>query len=64
MGKTHLLSLVTVLGVILMLISFALVPDEYPWYYEFILFNVGLWPWLFAKKERQKMQSQLNSVSN
>jgi hypothetical protein len=61
MKKTDLLSLVIVLGVALMIIAFAIVPDEYPWYYEFLLFNVGLWPWLFAKKEQKKMKLQINS---
>jgi hypothetical protein len=60
MKKTHLLRLVTVLGVLLMLISFAIVPDHYPWYYELLLFNVGLWPWLFAKNELKKTNSQLH----
>ena len=61
MKKTDLLRLVIVLGVVLMIISFAIVPDEYPWYYEFLLFNMGLWPWLFAKNELKKMKLQLNT---
>jgi len=60
MEKTHLLKLATVSGVVVMIISFAIIPDEYPWYYELLLFNTGLWPWLFAKKELKKMKSQLN----
>lgn len=58
MKKEHLLKLVIALGVVIMLISFAIVPDEYPWYYEVLVFNIGLWPWLFAKKE---LKSQPNS---
>jgi hypothetical protein len=61
MKKTDLLRLVIVLGVILMLLSFVIVPDNYPWYYEFLLFNVGLWPWLFAKNEQKEMKLQQNS---
>ena len=61
MKKTDLLRLVIVLGVVLMIIFFAIVPDEYPWYYEFLLFNMGLWPWLFAKNELKKMKLQLNT---
>lgn len=61
MEKIHLLKLTIALGVAVMLISFAIVPDEYPWYYELLLFNVGLWPWLFAKKELKKTKSQLNT---
>ena len=59
MKKTDLLRLVIVLGVVVMILSFAIIPDEYPWYYELLLFNAGLWPWLFAKKELKKMKSQL-----
>jgi len=44
-----------------MIFSFAIVPDNYPWYYEVLPFNVGLWPWLFAKNELKKMKLQLNS---
>jgi len=58
MKKTHLLKLVIAFGVVVMLISFAIIPDEYPWYYEILLFNVGLWSWLLAKKE---LKSQPNS---
>lgn len=62
MEKTHLLSLVTVFGVVLMVISFAIVPDEYPWYFELLLFNAGLWPWLLAKKEQKRVKLHLNSI--
>jgi len=58
--KIHLLKLTIVLGVVVMILSFAIIPDEYPWYNELLLFNAGLWPWLFAKKELKKMKSQLN----
>jgi len=61
MKKTHLLKLTIALGVVVMLISFAIIPDDYPWYYEVLLFNAGLWPWLLAKKQLTKMNSQLNS---
>jgi len=57
MEKTDLLNLIAISGIILMLLSFAIVPDEYPWYYELLLFNAGLWPWLLAKKEQQKIKS-------
>ncbi len=61
MKKTHLLKLIIVLGVVVMLVSFAIIPDDYPWYYDAILFNVGLWPWLLAMKELKKMKSQIKS---
>ena len=61
MKKTHLLKLTIVLGIVVMLISFAVVPDTSPWYYEILLFNVGLWPWLLSMKELKKMKSQLKS---
>jgi len=61
MKKTHLLKLTVILSIVMMLTSFAIIPDEYPWYYEVLLFNAGLWPWLFAKNELKKIQSQLKS---
>jgi len=61
MEKTHLLKFTVALGIVVMIFSFAIVPDNYPWYYEVLLFNVGLWPWLFAKNELKKMKLQLNS---
>ncbi|NCQ11197.1 MAG: hypothetical protein GW809_03415 [Bacteroidetes bacterium] len=61
MKKSHLLKLTVFLSVVIMLTAFAIVPDEYPWYYEVLLFNIGLWPWLLAKKEMKKMQSQLKT---
>tara|TARA_A100000171_G_scaffold566_2_gene788 strand:+ start:549 stop:1847 length:1299 start_codon:yes stop_codon:yes gene_type:complete len=38
-------------GVIIMLVAFAVVPEEYPWYYELILFNIGMFMWLFSKRK-------------
>jgi hypothetical protein len=61
MDKRHQFRFTIVLGIVVMIVSFAIVPESYPWYYEFLLFNVGLWPWLFAKNELNKMKLQLNS---
>jgi len=61
MKKIHLLYLISILGIVIMLTAFAIIPDQYPWYYEVLLFNLGLWPWLMAKKELKKIQSQLKS---
>lgn len=60
MEKTHLLKLTVVSGVVIMIISFVIIPDQYPWYYELLLFNAGLWPWLFAMKQLKEMNAQLN----
>lgn len=61
MKKSNWLILTIVLGVAVMLLAFIVVPDKYPWYYEVLLFNIGLWPWLIAKKELKKMKLQSNS---
>lgn len=42
MEKSHLLKLTCVLGVVVMILSFAIIPDKYSWYYELILFNTAL----------------------
>ena len=31
-----------ILGVLIMLLAFPIIPDHYPWYYEIVLFNLGL----------------------
>ena len=56
MKKLHLLRLAAILFVIVMISSFAIVPKDAPWYYNIILFNLGLWPWLFAKNELKKLR--------
>jgi len=61
MKKSNWLILTIVLGITIMLLTFLVVPDKYPWYYEVLLFNVGMWPWLLAKKELKKMKLQSNS---
>lgn len=61
MEKTQLLKLMIALGVVVMLVSFVIIPEKYPWYYELLLFNAGLWPWLLAKKELKTMNSQFSS---
>lgn len=61
MKNTHLLKFTIALGVVVMLISFVIVPDDEPWYYEVLLFNIGLWPWLLAKKQLKEVDSQLKS---
>ena len=61
--KSNWLLLTIMLGVAVMLVAFLVVPDKYPWYYEVLLFNIGLWPWLLAKKELKNMKSQSNPNS-
>lgn len=36
------LTFIRIVGVVIMLIAFAVMPEEYPWYYEVLLYNVGL----------------------
>ena len=57
MKKSNWLRLTIVLGVAIMLLAFIVVPDEYPWYYEVLLYNIGFWPSLLAKKELKKINS-------
>jgi len=62
MKNSQLRTAMCVVGVVIMLIAFVVVPDEYPWFYELILFNIGMFMWLFAKKGRiSKIKSRLFS---
>ena len=63
MKKSNWLLLTIILGVVVMLLAFLVVPAKYPWYYEVLFFNVGLWPWLIAKKELKKMKLQSSQNS-
>ena len=62
MKKIHLLKMTALLSVVIMLTSFAIVPDDAPWYFNVLLFNVGLWPWLFAKQELKKCNYNLTQI--
>ena len=42
MTKENSFKIMKVLGVVIMLISFPIIPKAYPWYYQIILFNIGL----------------------
>lgn len=48
------------LGIIIMIFSFAVVPDSYPWYYELILFNIGLALFLSTKWKKLKKELGIN----
>lgn len=54
MNNSSLVKIMTITGVVIMLISFAVIPEQYPWYYEVLLFNVGLALWLFPKWRSKK----------
>ena len=56
---------IKIAGVLIMLLAFPIIPDHYPWYYEILLFNVGLGfllatKWNKLKKELGVTKSQTN----
>lgn len=42
MQKSPLCIALKILGVIIMLFTFLIFPDDAPWYYELLAFNLGL----------------------
>jgi len=42
MSKKYIHTILRLAGVCIMLIAFLVVPDSKPWYYEVLLFDVGL----------------------
>ncbi len=42
MTKENSFKIMKVLGIVIMLIAFPIIPEVYPWYYQIILFNIGL----------------------
>ena len=49
MRKEHWLWLLRILGIVIMLGAFPLIPKQYPWYYQVILFDIGLAAFLVTK---------------
>jgi len=56
MKRKDWLRIVSLCCVIIMITAFILVPEKYPWYYEVLAFNIGLWPWLLTKRELRKAE--------
>nr|WP_293297170.1 hypothetical protein [Allomuricauda sp.] len=47
-------NILKVIGVLIMLLAFPLIPDHYPWYYQVLLFNIGLGLFLSTKWDNLK----------
>ncbi|MEQ9467416.1 MAG: dienelactone hydrolase family protein [Ekhidna sp.] len=62
MNNSSLVKIMTITGVVIMLISFAVIPEQYPWYYEVLLFDVGLALWLFPKWRSKRALRQAAAV--
>ncbi|WP_411767291.1 hypothetical protein [Winogradskyella sp. A3E31] len=50
-----------IVGVLIMLMAFPLIPDHYPWYYQVLLFNVGLV--LFLSTKWNKLKNELGIIN-
>ncbi|NCP60011.1 MAG: hypothetical protein GW839_06885 [Flavobacteriales bacterium] len=60
MKKENKRKILKVLGVIIMLVAYPIIPDEYPWYYQTILFNIGLFLFLSTKWNKLKKELGIN----
>ena len=64
MSKKNIHIALKIVGVIIMLIAFIVVPDAKPWYYEVLLFDVGLILTLIPKFPKiRKRFSKTNSAN-
>lgn len=61
MKKVQLLRLIIAMGVAVMLAAFIVLPDDYPVYYEVLLFNLGFWPFFFSRKALKYLASLTNT---
>ena len=60
--KTHFI--LRIIGIIIMLIAFIVIPDAKPWYYEVLLFDIGLVLTLIPKFPKiRKRFSKTNSAN-
>lgn len=60
MKKEIRFKIIRALGVAIMLIAFPIVPKEYPWYYQIIIFNIGLVFVLASKWSKLKQELGIN----
>ncbi|WP_425390771.1 alpha/beta hydrolase [Ekhidna sp.] len=52
--KNQLLKITCYVGIFIMISAFVVIPEKYSWYYEVLLFNLGMYMWLFTKWKRKK----------
>ena len=66
MSKKNTHTILRIIGVIIMLIAFIVIPDAKPWYYEVLLFDFGLILTLIPKfpKIRKSFQKQIAQICN
>lgn len=62
MLKRKKLTIIKITGILIMLLAFPIIPDHYPWYYEILLFNVGL-AFLISTKWKN-LKSELGITKN
>lgn len=48
------------MAVLIMLLAFPLIPDHHAWYYQVLLFNIGLGLYLAAKWNKIKNELDIN----
>lgn len=60
MKKENRIKLQKLLGIILMLIAFPIIPDHYPWYAELLLYNLGLV--LLLSTKWRKLKNELKII--
>lgn len=54
--STTIKKILKIAGVLIMLLAFPLIPDHYPWYYQVLLFNIGLGLFLSTKWNKLKKE--------
>lgn len=63
MKSKYLFNFLKISGVVIMLLAFPIIPEEYPWYSSVLLYNVGLSFLLVAKWDKLKIELGLNKKS-
>ncbi len=64
MSKKSIHTILRFVGVVIMLLAFVVIPDSQPWYYEVLLFDVGLLLVLIPKFPKLKKQFQKLNTRN
>lgn len=64
MKKENWFKVMRVLGVVIMLLAFPMIPEEYPRYYQILFFNTGLVLVLAIKWSKFKQEIGIDNNKN
>jgi len=60
MKNKYSITILKILGVVIMLLAFPIMPEDYPWYSSVLLYNTGVLLLLISKWDKFKKELGMN----